>query len=109
MENIRDFHYRAPRFTVDFRFLALAGSDQVRYGRCYEISTQGLVAWLSEPLDVETRATLILTLPGDSEQMAIAATVTRRFGSDHAFTFADSSAGDRAHLHQYLLAQGPGL
>ncbi len=105
MENIRDFHYRAPRFQIDFPFLVHAESDQFICGRCYEISEQGLIAWLPEPLRVNATATLIFTLPGDPAEMTIAATVSRRFGFDHAFTFVSSSANDRARLHQYLFAR----
>lgn len=106
MENVREFRYRAPRFQTDFHFLLLTDLGQlVLYGRCFEISEYGLVAWVSEPLNVDTKATLILTLPGDSSEMMIAAIVSRRHGSDHAFTFISSSAYDRAHLHQYLLPQ----
>ena len=109
MENIREFQYRAPRFQVDFQFLVLVGIDQFRYGRCYELSEHGLVAWLSEPLDVESKATLLFTLPGESSQMVIGATVCRRFGFDHAFTFVASSPNDRAHLCEYLSARSPEL
>jgi len=105
VESIRDFQYRAPRFQIDFHFLVQADDGQFRYGRCYEISDQGLVAWLSEPLNVDTKAALIFTLPGEATQIMVAATVTRRFGFDHAFAFIPSSTHDRTHLHQYLLAQ----
>ena len=106
MENIREFQYRAPRFQTDFHFLLLTDFGQlVLYGRCYEISEYGLVAWISEPLNVDTKATLILTLPGDSSEMMIGAIVSRRHGSDHAFTFISTSPHDRAHLSQYLFSQ----
>ena len=105
MENIRDFQYRAPRFQIDFHFLVQADDGQFRYGRCYEISDQGLVAWLSEPLNLDTKATLIFTLPGESVEIMVAATVIRRFGFDHAFAFFPSLPHNRVHLHQYLLAK----
>ncbi len=105
MENIRDFEYRAPRFETDFHFFLQTELDpRVLYARCYEISECGLVARLSEVLQVNTRATLILTLPGDLITMPIAATVTRRHGPDHAFAFIFSLARDREHLQQYLLS-----
>jgi hypothetical protein len=103
VKNIRDFHYRTPRFQTDFQFLVHAESDRFVYGRCYQISEQGLIAWLPEPLSVDTRATLIFTLPGESTEISIAATVSRRFGFDHAFTFTSFSPQDQAHLHQYSL------
>ena len=107
MSNIREFQYRAPRFDTDFHFLLLTDLGQlVLHGRCLEISKQGLVAWVSEPLEVGTKATLILTLPGGSSEMMIAAVVTRRHGPDHAFTFVSIPAPDRPHLHQYLLPHG---
>lgn len=107
MENIRDFEYRAPRFETDFHFLLQTELEpRVLYARCYEISECGLVARLSEALHVNTKATLILTLPGDWTTMPIAAIVTRRRGSDHAFAFIFSSTKDREHLRQYLLSAG---
>lgn len=109
MENIREFQYRAPRFQTDFHFVLLTGLGQtVLFGRCHEISEQGLVGWLSEPLDVETKATLIFTLPGDSSEITLSGVVTRRYGSDHAFTFVSASPHERAHLHQYLLPPSSG-
>jgi hypothetical protein len=105
VQNIRDFQYRAPRFQIDFHFLAQSDDGQFRYGRCYEISDQGLVAWVSEPLNVDTKATLIFTLPGESTEIMVAVIVSRRFGFDHAFAFIPASPHSRSHLHQYLLAQ----
>ena len=65
MENIREFEYRAPRFPADFHFLLQTElQPRVLYAHCFEISECGLVARLSEALEVDTRATLILTLPG---------------------------------------------
>src|ERR1700690_3366822 len=105
MENIRDFEYRAPRFETDFHFLLQTELDpRVLYARCYEISECGLVARLSESLPVDTKATLILTLPGARTTMPIPAIVTRRCGSDHAFAFVFSSTTHREHLQQYLLS-----
>ncbi len=109
MENIREFEYRAPRFEADFHFLlqTTCGMEtRVLYARCYEISECGLVARLSGPLDVDTKVTLILTLPGDRTTLPIAAIVTRRQGSDHAFSFVFSANKDRDHLRQYFLAAG---
>ena len=104
MENVREFQYRAPRFQTDFHFVLLTGLGQtVLYGHCHEISEQGLVAWLSERLPVDSKATLIFTLPGESSEITLTGVVTRRHGSDHAFTFVSPSPNDRAHLHQYLL------
>jgi hypothetical protein len=107
VENIREFEYRAPRFETDFHFLLQTNCGmevRVLYGRCCEISECGLVARLSQPLEVDTKATLILTLPGAQTTLPIAAIVTRRHGSDHAFSFVFSANKDRDHLRQYFLA-----
>ena len=104
MENIREFQYRTPRFQTDFHFVLLTGLGQsVLFGRCHEISEHGLVGWLSEPLEVDAKATLIFTLPGDSSEITLTGVVTRRHGPDHAFTFVSASPHERTHLRQYLL------
>jgi len=104
VENVREFQYRAPRFQTDFHFVLLTALGQnVLFGHCHEISEQGLVCWLSAQLEVDAKATLIFTLPGDSSEITITAVVTRRHGSDHAFTFVSPSPHERAHLRQYLL------
>ena len=106
MNNVRDFQYRAPRFDTDFRFLLLTDLGQcVIYGRCNEISEYGMAASLSEPLEVNTTVTLILTLPGEATEMTIKAAVSRRHGYDHALTFISPSAAEFVHLRQYLLPQ----
>jgi hypothetical protein len=109
VENIRDFEYRAPRFETDFHFLLQTEFEsRVLHGRCHEISECGLVARLAEALDVNTKVTLILTLPGDRTTLPIAAVVTRRRGTDHAFAFNFSANRDRDHLRQYFLTAGSG-
>jgi hypothetical protein len=103
VDNIRDFQYRAPRFEADFRFLLLTDHGQlVIYGRCYEISEYGMAAALSEPLEVDTTATLVLTLPGEATEIMIQAVISRRRGCDHALTFISPSHNDRMHLCRYL-------
>jgi hypothetical protein len=106
---IREFEYRAPRFQTDFHFVLQTEFCTVLYGHCCEISECGLVASVSEPLEVNTKVKLILTLPGDRTTMPIAAVVTRRHGHDHAFAFLFSAPNGREHLRQYFLtAGGPG-
>jgi hypothetical protein len=107
VENIREFEYRAPRFPADFHFLLQTElQPRVLYAHCFEISECGLVARLSEALEVDTRATLILTLPGDRTTMPVAAIVTRRRGFDHAFSFLFPAGNGREHLRQYFLTAG---
>lgn len=109
MEDVREFEYRVPRFQVDFHFLlrtdtghSVADSDLI-HARCHEISECGLAAWVAEPLDVNSRVLLLLSFPGESTPVSVAATVTRRSGSDHAFSFALASMKERDHLRQHLL------
>jgi hypothetical protein len=109
VEDIREFEYRVPRFQVDFHFLLRTDNGQGEpdsnpiHARCHEISEGGLAAWVAEPLDVNSRVILLLSFPGESTPVSVAATVTRRSGSDHAFSFVLPSMKERDHLRQYLL------
>ncbi|MGB9488872.1 MAG: PilZ domain-containing protein [Terriglobales bacterium] len=109
VEEIREFEYRVPRFQVDFHFVlqtelgpGVTGQGVIN-ARCHEISEGGLAAWVAEPLDVNSKVILLLSFPCESAPVPVAAVVTRRHGSDHAFSFVLPSMKERDHLRQHLL------
>ena len=71
--------------------------------RCRDISEDGLAARISVSLDVGTRVTLLLTLPGKSVSLPIAATVSHQDHGDHGFAFKFSSQNEREQVQKYVL------
>ena len=50
--NMRKFDYRVPRFTIDLP-VRLTLADSILFGRCVEISAEGMKLNLREPLTVD--------------------------------------------------------
>ena len=49
---MRKFDYRVPRFAVDLP-VRLSLADSTQFGRCVEISTEGMKLHIREPLSVD--------------------------------------------------------
>src|SRR5690242_16281195 len=75
---ITKFDYRVPRFPADFRLLVQTTEPQPRLldARCLDISEDGLAAQIAESLPVGTGVILLLTLPGKTTSLQVAATVS---------------------------------
>lgn len=104
MSEIHDFGYRAPRYRADFYFLLQTDGPEARllHARCRDISEDGLAAQIVEKLDVGTRVTLILTLPGNPNSIRIAAQISNRQDEDHGCVFLFRSLNERQILRDYL-------
>jgi PilZ domain-containing protein len=103
-DNIYSYGYRAPRYRADFRLLVQSG-DRVPAlldARCTDLSEDGLAAKTKASLEIGTTVTLIMTLPGISNSMRIAARVTNRQVEGYGFAFIFSSHNERSYMHEYL-------
>jgi hypothetical protein len=103
-DNIYSYGYRVPRFPDDFRlFVQIDEHHSALLGaRCTDLSEAGLAAEIKESLEIGARVTLILTLPGTSTSMRIAANVIHRQGEGYGFAFAFSSQSQQSSIHKYL-------
>lgn len=102
---VQDFGYRLPRFPADFSLLLQISDPQPRLvdARCRDISEDGLAARVPESLSVGMRVTLLLTLPGKSASLPIAATVSHQDRGEHGFAFKFSSQNEREQVQKYVL------
>lgn len=106
MSGVQEFGYRKPRFRADFYFLLQTegpGSHLIE-ARCVDISEEGMAAQISEPLSVGTKVIMILTLPGSSASLRVAARVCNRRDQDHGLAFVFSSHSERLDFKEYLKA-----
>jgi hypothetical protein len=103
--SVQEYGYRLPRFPADFSLVLQISDPEPRLldARCRDISEDGLAARVSEPLSVGTRVTLLLTLPGKSVPLPIAATVSHQDRGDHGFAFKFSSQNEREQVQKYVL------
>lgn len=104
LNNVYSFGYRAPRFRTDFRLLLQTenGNVSVQNGRCKDISEDGLAAQFWSPLEVGTAVTLVLTVPGSSKTMRIAARVTNRHHDFYGFAFIFSCQDQRSYIQAFV-------
>jgi len=102
---IQDYGYRLPRFCANFSLLLQISDPKPRLidARCRDISEDGLAARIAESLEVGTRVTLLLTLPGKAASLPIAATVSHQDRGDHGFTFNFLSQDEREEVYKYVL------
>ncbi|MGH9499984.1 MAG: PilZ domain-containing protein [Terriglobales bacterium] len=102
---IQEYGYRLPRFPADFSLVLQTTDPTPRLldARCRDISEDGLAARVSEALAVGARVTLLLTLPGKSSSLPIAATVSHQDRGDHGFAFKFSSQNEREQVQKYVL------
>jgi hypothetical protein len=103
-DKIYNYGYRAPRYRADFRLL-LQTTDRspgLLDARCTDLSEDGLAAAINGALEIGARVTLIITLPGTSTSMRIAAKVTNRQVGGYGFAFIFSSHNERSYMHEYL-------
>jgi hypothetical protein len=103
---IKEFGYRVPRFPADFRLLLQTSDPEPRLldVRCRDISEDGLAAQVPECLNIGTRVTLMLTLPGKVTSLRIAATVSHQDHGEHGFAFNFSSQNQREYVQKYVLS-----
>lgn len=106
-DNIYNYGYRLPRFPDDFRlFLQVDDCHPALLdAQCTDLSEAGLAAQVKESLEIGAKVTLILTLPGTSTSMRIAANVIHRHGQGYGFAFAFSSQSQQSSIHKYLEAR----
>ncbi len=102
--SVYDFGYRMPRFRTDFHLLLQTGDrlSTLLHGRCTDISEEGLAAEFRTSLEVGSIVTLILTLPGSSTTMKIAARVINCQREFHGFAFVFSSQTERSYIQAYI-------
>ncbi len=103
-DQIHNYGYRVPRFRADFRLL-LQTTDRnpmLLDARCTDLSEAGLAAEINASLEIGAQVTLILTLPGNSTSMRIAAKVTNRRVGGYGFAFIFSSHNEQSYMHEYL-------
>ena len=106
-DKIYNYGYRTPRFPADFRLL-LQTDDRLPAlleAHCSNLSEGGLAAEINEPLEIGAKVTLILTLPGKSASMRIAARVAYRNRNGYGFAFIFSSQNERNYICDYLASQ----
>jgi len=103
---IKEFGYRVPRFPADFHLLIQTCDvpPRVLDARCRDISEDGLAAHIPEALGAGTKVTLILSLPGKSTSLRIAATVSHQDHGEHGFAFRFTSQNQREHVQKYVLS-----
>ncbi|MBZ5653743.1 MAG: PilZ domain-containing protein [Acidobacteriia bacterium] len=101
---VQEFGYRKPRFRADFHLLLQteAPNSRVVDARCTDISEDGLAARVTEPLSLGSHVAFILTLPGSSTPVRIAATVNNQQQETYGFTFVFSTQEERNLIHAYL-------
>ena len=103
-DDIYKYGYRAPRYPADF--CLLLQTDQrvptLIDARCTDLSEDGLAAKTKAWLEIDAKVTLILTLPGISTSMRIAARVANRQVDGYGFAFIFSSQNERSYMREYL-------
>jgi hypothetical protein len=99
-----NYGYRAPRYRADFRLLLQTGDrgPTLLDARCTDFSEDGLAAEINASLEIGARVTLIVTLPGTSTSMRIAAKITNRQVGGYGFAFIFSSQNERSYMHEYI-------
>jgi hypothetical protein len=103
-DKIYNYGYRTPRYHVDFLLLLRTDdfSPGLIDGRCAILSEDGLAAEVKASLEIGAKVTLILTLPGNSSSIRIAARVTNRQVDGYGFAFIFSSQNERNYIRAYL-------
>src|SRR5581483_9719934 len=103
---VTKFGYRVPRFPADFRLLVQTTEPESKLldARCRDISEDGLAAHIAESLSVGTRVVLVLTLPGKTTSLRVAATVSHQDHGEHGFAFNFSSQNQREHVQKYVIS-----
>lgn len=106
-EQIHNYGYRTPRFEVDFRLLVQTDDRLPRLldARCINLSEDGLAVETSEPLELDANVTLILSLPGLSNSIRIAAKVSNFHQQGYGFAFIYSSPSERKYICDFLASQ----
>ena len=105
------FGYRAPRYRADFCFL-LQTEERIPSlvdARCTDLSEGGLAAKTKASLEIGANVVLIVTLPGVSTSLRIAARVINRQVDGYGFAFIFSSQQERSYLHDYLESRRPSM
>ena len=103
-ENIYHYGYRSPRYRADFCLLLQTDErlPTLADARCTDLSEDGLAVKTKASLQIGAKVILILTLPGISTSMRIAARVTNRQVDGYGFAFIFSSQNERSYMHEYL-------
>ncbi|MGB8010553.1 MAG: PilZ domain-containing protein [Terriglobales bacterium] len=103
-EEIHSYGYRTPRFPTDFNFTLQTGDrlPALLEAHCCDLSEDGMGAEMAEMLEIGAKVTLILTLPGSSTSMRIAARVVARHFDGYGFAFVFSSQSECDYIQQYL-------
>jgi len=103
---VTKFGYRVPRFPADFRLLVqtIEPESTLLDARCRDISEDGLAAHIPQSLKVGTRVVLLLTLPGKTTCLRVAATVSHQDHGEHGFAFNFSSQNQREHVQKYVVS-----
>ncbi len=106
-DKIYNYAYRTPRFEVDFRLLLQTDDYPPRLldARCTNLSEDGLAVEIIESLEIGTKVTLVLTLPGSATSMRIPAKVFNRHQSGYGFAFIFPSQSERKYICDYLASQ----
>ena len=101
---VHEFGYRKPRFRTDFHLLLQTEAPDSRLldARCIDISEGGLAARITGTLSLGSHVAFILTLPGSTTPVRIAATVNNQQQETYGFTFAFSSQEERNVIQRYL-------
>jgi PilZ domain len=107
MNNIHNYGYRLPRYQADFCLLLQTDErlPALLDARCTDLSEEGLAAETKAALEVGARVTFLLTLPGTSTKMRIAARVTNRQVEGYGFAFIFSSQNERSYMREYIESQ----
>jgi len=103
-DEIYKYGYRAPRYRADFSLLLQTDErlPSLVDARCTDLSEDGLAVKTRASLQIGAHVTLILTLPGISTSMRIAARVTNRQVDGYGFAFVFSSQNERSYMRDYL-------
>jgi PilZ domain len=103
---VQEYGYRLPRFPADFSLVLQISDPEPRLldARCRDISEDGIAARVAESLPIGSRVTLLLTLPGKSASLPIAATVSHQDRGEHGFAFKFSSQNEREQVQKYVLS-----
>ncbi len=107
-DKIYNYEYRTARFPVDFRLWVQTHDRMPRLldVRCLNLSEDGLAVETGEPLEFGASVTLILTLPGNSTPMRIAAKVSNCRQDGYGFEFSFSSHHQRKYICDFLESRG---
>lgn len=106
-DKIYDYGYRTARYSADFHLLLQTDERLPRLldARCFNLSEDGLALQIAEPMEIGARVMLIMTLPGNSTSMRIAAMVSSRNQDGYGFAFVFSSQNERQYICDYLGSQ----